>query len=308
MNLLIAVDELSGPESALADLQRAGLPQQADAVVLCVADVILPASDRLNEQPAPKYLVDDIEKARARGMQAVDQARSAATGAQQMIQRAFPDWTVRAEALADSPAWAIVRRAEEVRADLIVVGSHTRSALRRLMLGSVSQSVLHNASTSVRISRHPARQDDAPIHLVAGEDGSADALAALLAIASRNWRHGTTVHLVTAVDQVVAAQALGPDARAQGSDWVHQLNSRSVAKLCAAGLTVSPVVAHGEPRKILLEEAERLNADCIFVGARGLRGIERLLLGSVSSAIAARAHCSVEVVRSRENVARPGNV
>lgn len=47
----------------------------------------------------------------------------------------------------------------------------------------------------------------------------------------------------------------------------------------------------------LVEEAETWNADCVFVGAKGTRGIERLLLGSVSSAVAARAHCSVEVVR-----------
>ena len=37
-------------------------------------------------------------------------------------------------------------------------------------------------------------------------------------------------------------------------------------------------------------------ADCIFVGARGVRGLKRLLLGSVSSAVAMNAHCSVEIV------------
>ena len=44
-------------------------------------------------------------------------------------------------------------------------------------------------------------------------------------------------------------------------------------------------------------EAEKWGADCIFVGARGLNGLERLLLGSVSTAVASYAHCSVEVVR-----------
>lgn len=37
--------------------------------------------------------------------------------------------------------------------------------------------------------------------------------------------------------------------------------------------------------------------DCIFLGAKGTRGIDRLLLGSVSSAVAARANSSVEIVR-----------
>jgi len=39
-------------------------------------------------------------------------------------------------------------------------------------------------------------------------------------------------------------------------------------------------------------------ADCIVVGAAGVRGIERFLLGSVSTAVAMGAHCSVEIVHA----------
>jgi nucleotide-binding universal stress UspA family protein len=52
------------------------------------------------------------------------------------------------------------------------------------------------------------------------------------------------------------------------------------------------------PKYILIKEAKRWGADSIFVGARGLSNFERLLLGSVSTAVATRAHCSVEVVRA----------
>src|SRR5205085_4508103 len=56
----------------------------------------------------------------------------------------------------------------------------------------------------------------------------------------------------------------------------------------------------GSPKLVLVEEAERWSADCIFVGASsGGREVQRMLLGSTSSAIAARAFCSVEVVRER---------
>ncbi|MFX4689754.1 universal stress protein, partial [Acinetobacter baumannii] len=55
--------------------------------------------------------------------------------------------------------------------------------------------------------------------------------------------------------------------------------------------------------RALIEEAEKWQADSIFVGARGLRGRERSLLGSVASAVASRAPCSVEVVR-KERVAQ----
>jgi nucleotide-binding universal stress UspA family protein len=63
-------------------------------------------------------------------------------------------------------------------------------------------------------------------------------------------------------------------------------------------LITSSVVKEENPKKLLLSEAEDWNADCIFVGARGLSGFERFWLGSVSTAVVTRAHCSVEVVRS----------
>lgn len=53
----------------------------------------------------------------------------------------------------------------------------------------------------------------------------------------------------------------------------------------------------------ILEEANTWGADCIFVGAKGTTGIDRLLLGSVSSAVSVRAHCSVEVVRPSNRTA-----
>jgi nucleotide-binding universal stress UspA family protein len=74
----------------------------------------------------------------------------------------------------------------------------------------------------------------------------------------------------------------------------------SAEKLRAAELIVSSVIKNGDPKRLLVDEAERWGADSIFVGARGLRLIERFLVGSVSAAVATRAHCSVEVVRPKE--------
>ena len=52
---------------------------------------------------------------------------------------------------------------------------------------------------------------------------------------------------------------------------------------------------------MILNEANEWNAKSIFMGARGLSRLQRFLLGSVSSSVAARAHCSVEVVRNASN-------
>lgn len=63
-------------------------------------------------------------------------------------------------------------------------------------------------------------------------------------------------------------------------------------------VTVSSMVISGDPKKVLVEHAQEFGADCIFTGATGFSSrLERVILGSVSAAVAARAHCSVEVVR-----------
>ena len=95
-----------------------------------------------------------------------------------------------------------------------------------------------------------------------------------------------------------------------GQERFHQINEQerlylknaaeeSVHKLQRAGLIVSSVVQEGDPKEALVQEALDWKADAIFVGARGLGRVERLLLGSVSSATVAHAPCTVEVIRRR---------
>jgi nucleotide-binding universal stress UspA family protein len=71
----------------------------------------------------------------------------------------------------------------------------------------------------------------------------------------------------------------------------------AVRKLEGVGLATSSVVREEDPKGLPCAEAESRDADCIFVGTMGMGWIERTLIGSVSSAVAMRAHCSVEVVR-----------
>jgi nucleotide-binding universal stress UspA family protein len=70
-----------------------------------------------------------------------------------------------------------------------------------------------------------------------------------------------------------------------------------IARQNASDASVSKMLVTGDPKRVLVDEAERWGADCIFIGSRGLNRWERLLFGSVSTAVAARARCPVEVVR-----------
>ncbi len=80
---------------------------------------------------------------------------------------------------------------------------------------------------------------------------------------------------------------------------LQKLAEPALQKLKDAGLTATLSIVAGNPKQFLVEEAARWHADAIFVGANAADSrLERFLLGSVSAAVAAQSHCSVEAVRT----------
>jgi nucleotide-binding universal stress UspA family protein len=305
MKVLIAYDGSSCADAAINDLQYAGLPQEAEALILSVAEVFLPPPSPAPALPA--HVPPAVQRAWDQATHALDEAHTLAQQARTRLLLSFPAWDVGAEACADSPAWAVIKKAETWQPDIIVVGSYGRSALGRFVLGSVSQKILTEAHCSVRVGRQRRQADRGSLHLLIGIDGSPDAAAAVQAVAARAWPVDSTVRLVTALDTSMSTalafrqlpEETGTVARdAEASDSMSQTVEPMAELLRTRGLTVSSVMKEGDPKRVLLDEAEQWEADCLFVGARGLSRIGRFLLGSVSAAVAARAHCSVEVVRS----------
>jgi nucleotide-binding universal stress UspA family protein len=74
---------------------------------------------------------------------------------------------------------------------------------------------------------------------------------------------------------------------------------QATQKLERAGFKVSSAIEEGDPRNVILCEAEAWDADIIMVGSHGRTGLDRFLMGSVSEAVARHARCSVEIVRRR---------
>lgn len=284
--ILIGYDGSACSDAALQDLRRAGLPPAADATVLTVADVIVPPPDE--ELPGkPAVRIPELERhTREKREKAVKEARALAERAAGLFKDEFPGWRVRAEVDCDSPPLALIRMADRLQADLIVVGSHRHAvAGGRLILGSTSQRVLYDAGRSVRVARCSDGRREGPARIIVGFSGTPDAEEAVAAVAARAWPEGSEARLVIA-------------GRGPGRD------STSAAEgLRAAGLSVSEFVRDGDPAHVLVAEAKGWDADSIFVGTRGLHGFQHLLHGSVASAVAARAQCSVEVARTARRAA-----
>jgi len=238
----------------------------------------------------------------------VAESSTLANHAKKRLQGMFPRWQVRAEATYGSPAWEILTKADEFKPDLIVVGSHGRSSISRFFLGSISQKVLTEAHSSVRIARGRIEVDPAPARLLIGFDGSKGAQAAVELVAGRTWPENSEIRLVAALEDLTPS-AIGrfvppiahmtEEVNLWERDWMTTLAESALKKLGSETISATLHLHPGSPKTVLVEEAEQWHADCIFVGANASGGsFERFLLGSTSAAVAARAHCSVEVVRT----------
>lgn len=308
MKIVIAYDGSDCANAAMDDLKHAGLPAVAQAVVISVAEMsaskasgVLIAREISGEQTAVRSNVA------CAGVSPVPEERQAiAFKAADRIRKMFPFWDVSAEIAFGSPAAHILARAAMLEADLIIVGSHGRSALGRFLLGSVSQKIVTEARCSVRIARVAVEEGDHPARIVIGVDGSTSAEPAVRAVASRTWPTGSKALLIAAREPIVPttvgrlippAVEVAEEFDKKECEWLSNMLAAQASLLREARLDVSLRIKTGDPSQVLLEEAEEWRADSIFVGARGLNRIKRFLIGSVSASVAAHAHCSVEVVR-----------
>ena len=301
MNILIAYDGSECANAAIADLQFAGLPTDAHALVLAVAEAwpILPTSTvGMVGEEAVLQLPQAAQDASIIAQNAIEEATVHAQQAADQVKGLFPLWNVQPRACAGSPAAAIIEAAETWPADLVVVGSHGRSAIERLFFGSVSQKVARYAPCSVRVARGRPDRGGSPARLVIGFDGSSESRAAVTAVSQRRWPSGAQVWLITALDIRISATlpTFGDD------DPIKPLQRQAQSAatiLREAGLQAVCELRPGYPNRLLIHEAQARDADCLFVGAKGITRLQRFLMGTVSSAVVARAHCTVEIIRER---------
>ena len=309
--ILIGYDGSECADAALDDLSRAGLPPDAEAQILSVAEVWLPppppSAYEIVEQAREVEVPADLKRVYARGSEAAKEALALAERASGRVRANFPDWKVFADSSCGSPAWELVFRADQWKPDLIVVGSHGRTALGRFVLGSVSQRVLTEARCSVRVARGRLEEPGTPVRIIVGVDGSPGSEAAVREVAARVWPPESEVRLMVVDDPLVpgiVGDLIPPlaetidETNKEDRAWAKDILANCTALLRSAKVKVTTARREGDPKRELAKAAEEWGADCIFVGSTGFSNrLERFVLGSVSAAVAARAHCSVEVIR-----------
>jgi nucleotide-binding universal stress UspA family protein len=311
MKILIGYDGSECADAALDDLNQAGLPETGEFHIMSVAEVWLPppppSSYEILEEARHATSPADLQRDFSKHCAAAKEALLLGERARDRVQAKFRGWKVTADSSCGSAAWELVAKADEWNPDLIVVGSHGRTALGRLVLGSVSQRVLTEARCSVRIARGRLEESNSPVRIIVGTDGSPASEAALKALAARKWPPQSEVKVVMVDDPLApdflekvippVGKMIEAD-RQEERQWVEKISKSSLDILREAEIKVSCVLREGDPKQELCKAAEEWHADCIFLGSAGFSNrIERFVLGSVSAAVAARAHCTVEVVR-----------
>lgn len=319
MDILVGFDSLEASGYIFSDLQRAGLPANSRFKIVTATDLeAIPAesAEAINELAAPDnatwrreispeertYLTTMLENARRYAREKEEESTRQAEAGAEELRRAFPAATVGYQVVMASPFDAIYEQAHRGPCDLIVVGSQNASGLSRFFLGSVSQKVITYCQQPVRIARAFKERAEGPLRLLIAFDGSEPSRRAIDAIAARPWPKGTKAKVVT-VEELRSTRFFFStlDSRPTSAEMtnaalVKSMGAAAADQLYKAGLDAQAETTAGDPKRVLIELAEKWNADCLLLGAKGHKQTSAHMLGAVATAVASRAHCSVEVI------------
>jgi nucleotide-binding universal stress UspA family protein len=283
MRVLLATDFSSGAAVASVWLTHASWPPGTQVEALHVS-------------PAPRAGVLGLWKARTA---AADEQVSAA--ARVLASRLGGHVSVMSSTRVGDPGTAIVERAAEIRADLVVLGSRGRGHFAGHLLGSVSAAVANNASCSVLVARREALRS-----LLLADDGSGSAQTAAQTLLA--WSFLAPVP--TAITAIVVAgtppepspSSRAPSAERRAADAVEQ----RVAEFQAVGRMAIGRVGQGDASVEILRAARTAGTDMIVVGVGSSRWRDAPPLGRVARSVLLGFRGSVLIARANRSISEHG--
>jgi nucleotide-binding universal stress UspA family protein len=221
----------------------------------------------------------------------------------------FREWHVPIEPCVSfgNPAREIEAKTAELPADLLVMGSHGRRGLSHLLLGSVTEKLMHRADCPVLAvgagqttvpEAPPYRRILCPTKLAPGSERAVDFA---LALAARSDASVEVLHVIESMPPAVDGRPL------EGAPEIEALRARKIAEAdgalrrsIAPGLgnwcAVSQRVATGDPAPAIVEAARTGRAEVIVMGVHAT-AIDRALFGSTIHRVLRDAPCAVLIIR-----------
>jgi nucleotide-binding universal stress UspA family protein len=308
MNILIATDGSDYADNAMDFMLRFPFPRNSRMTVLTVVSDIPMLPEELE-------LLDESQS------QALDEANKRLyEDAEELVacesSRLWEDgWPGETMVRNGNPVDEILRVADEIDADLIVLGSHGAGRATRFLLGSVSDRVLEYATCSVLIVKKPANNEvvaaiepgtNAPYKIMLAYDKSDVAQEALHLIASFPLEENSEINVVNVMPMITVYRQ---DIRQHiNGIWLQkkQVMQQELEKAVKALQWASPNVKTQlrEAKSVsdeILNAAEEAECDLIMFGCKDKGAIKSFLLGSITRRMARYASCTVWAVRKKRD-------
>ena len=266
-NLMVATDGSKYGESAVREAIRLAKICSSNLIAVSVVktniefDSVLPQFVEKKEKEAIKHLESVKAQAAEEGVNCVT-----------IVSRN------------EEPYEDIVHHASKNNVYMIIMGTHGRSEMKRLMMGSVTAKVIGHASCNILVLPLNAKVECKNVLIaIDGSKYSEAAASEALGIAKRC---GSSL--------IVLSVALSDAELTATQDNVNKV-SEAAAK---EDIKTTSIVTKGKPYESIIETAKQKEVDVIVVGSHGRTGLARLLMGSVAERVIGLSESAVMVVKA----------
>lgn len=205
------------------------------------------------------------------------------------------------------PAQEILKAARELGNDLIAMGTHGRTGLRRLLAGSVAEAVMRHAPCPVMAlssGQAPSRVQ-VVLHPTDFSERAEPALRTARAVARERGAKLVLMHVMPMEIVAYGAVPVPLD--------VPAIRRRLVEMACSLDgsdlkFPVESRLSEGNAAADIIAQAQEIHADLIVLGTHGRSGLGRLLMGSVAEAVVRGAPCPVLAIKLPHPPAAPTRV
>jgi len=186
--------------------------------------------------------------------------------------------------LGEEPYEEIVRHASKNNVDMIIMGTHGETEMKRLMMGSVTAKVIGYAPCNILVLPLNAKVECKNVLIATdGSKYSEAAASEALGIAKRCGSSLIVISVASSDAEIASAK-----------DNVNKVSEAAEKE----GVKTTSVVTKGKPYEAIIETSKQKNADFTIVGSHGRTGLDRLLMGSVTERVIGHAETAVLVVRA----------
>jgi hypothetical protein len=186
--------------------------------------------------------------------------------------------------LSEEPYQDIIDEAAKNQVNMIIVGTHGRTGIKRLMMGSVTAKVIGHATCNVLVVPVTAKVECKNILIATDGSRYSDAVAIeAIGISKRCGSSLIVISVATSDEEIKSAED----------------NVKKVVELAEKeGIKTDGLAVKGIPYEAIVDASKRKGADLIVVGSHGRTGLERLLMGSVTERVIGHSESAVLVVKA----------